>query len=681
MNKVNAKMYLVIILICLIFLVIAARMVQLQIINHEEYSYKAVELSKKDINKYAVRGEILDSTGVRLAYSAKYYDLWINKPDLPLLELSTEPADWFAYVIPEELDRFKETIKVITETTGVTQEEFLAKIKDNSTSNFLLKKWVTKETVEAIRAQNPRWMSVYESYRRVYPNGTLASNLIGTTNAEGFGRSGLEFSFNDFLAGKNGKYVMDTDLFGNQLALSNTEMFEPQDGQNIELTINSVLQEYLQANLEKSHLEFQTAQMLGILMNIKTGEILAMANTPSYDLNDPLNIGPETTEPGVEPTTPPVGSDEYWTAIHHLWSNPVASYTYEPGSVSKIITTAIGFEEGYFDIDDHWLDANAEIQVDDEVLKCASHPNAHGDQTTAEALINSCNVAYVKMQQTMGKEVLYDYFEALNLTYRSGLGISGESFPIFIPRSRLINVEAASMAFGHGYSVTPLQMISAGATVVNGGNLMQPHLIKRRLSADGEVVYEMKPKVMRRVFSPETSVEVREILREVPIRMGADLFGFDIGGKTGTTLKLARNEETGLLEYTDAVINSFFGFAPVSDPQYAVLILADTPMKDAQYFSAIPAATETLADTLRYSGVGTDASQEQAQVDVPDVIGISFNAADFALNTFEFEYTVVGLDVNQEQVVIDQYPKPGVTVMKGTRIIIKMGPIPDENVQ
>ncbi|NMB04247.1 MAG: hypothetical protein GX978_06805, partial [Tissierellia bacterium] len=290
-------------------------MVQLQIIKHKEYSYKAIELSKKDIDKYAMRGDILDRNNVRLAYSAKYYDLWVNKPDLVLENMDEQ-----------QKELFEDTLEVITETAGVTEEEFMAKMNDNNISNFLLKKWASKETVDAIREMDPRWLSVYESYRRVYPDGTLASNLIGTTNDDGFGRSGLEYSFNDYLAGRNGKYVMDTDLFGNQLALSNTEIFEPQDGESVALTIDSYIQQMTQMHLEKAGVEFQTEQMIGVVSDIKTNELLAVANYPSYDLNDPFNLGLEEDEE--------LTGDDYWTAIHRLWGNPAFTYTYEPGSVS-----------------------------------------------------------------------------------------------------------------------------------------------------------------------------------------------------------------------------------------------------------------------------------------------------------------------------------------------------------
>lgn len=659
MKKNNTKMYLILITICLIFLVIAGRMVQLQIIKHKEYSYKAIELSKKDIDKYAMRGDILDRNNVRLAYSAKYYDLWVNKPDLVLENMDEQ-----------QKELFEDTLEVITETAGVTEEEFMAKMNDNNISNFLLKKWASKETVDAIREMDPRWLSVYESYRRVYPDGTLASNLIGTTNDDGFGRSGLEYSFNDYLAGRNGKYVMDTDLFGNQLALSNTEIFEPQDGESVALTIDSYIQQMTQMHLEKAGVEFQTEQMIGVVSDIKTNELLAVANYPSYDLNDPFNLGLEEDEE--------LTGDDYWTAIHRLWGNPAFTYTYEPGSVSKMFTTAIGIEEGIFDMDDHWLDETAEIQVDDREIKCATHPYGHGDQTTAEALVNSCNVAYVKMGLNIGADTLYNYFEALNLTYRSGLGISGESFPIFRPRSMMLRTDTATMAFGHTYSVTPLQMLIASNAVVNDGVLMQPQLIKTRLSSEGEVVYQAEPKMVRRVFSPSTSKQVREVLEEVPIMMQAENHGFSIGGKTGTTLKLSFDEE-GEFEYGEKVINSFYAFGPIDDPQYSVLVLADTPRDDARFFSAIQAAMDILADTMRYHGISNDSISPDSEVIVPDVIGISYNAADFALANFEFEYTAVGLDSNEEQVVVDQFPKPGVTVMKGTKIIIKMGPKPDED--
>lgn len=659
-NKNKVKMYLILVTICLIFLVIAARMFQLQIIKHEEYSYKAIELSKKDINKYALRGDILDRNNVRLAYSAKYYDIWVNKPDILLEEMSAE-----------ERLHFDETLKVIAQTTGVTVEEFMAKLEDESLSNFLLKKWATKEMVDAIQEMEPRWLSSYDSYRRVYPEGRMASNLIGTTDAEGFGRSGLELSYNDYLAGRNGKYVMETDLFGNQLALSNADIFEPENGESIVLTIDNYLQQSTQLHLESAHEAVDATQMIGLITNVKTGELLAVANTPSYDLNDPLNLNlPEGEE---------LTGDAYWEAIHKMWSNPAFMYNYEPGSVSKLITTAIGLEEGKFTMDSHWLDDTGEIQIDNDTIRCASYPNAHGDQTTPQALVNSCNVAYIKMGMTIGKDTIYDYFEALNLPYRSGLGITGEAFPIVIPRSDLLAVESYSMSYGHAYSVTPLQMIAASNAVINDGQLMQTQLIKQRLSSEGEVTFQAEPKLIRRVFSPETSAAIRPVVIDVPIRMGADLKGYSIAGKTGTTLKLTYSEEEDKLVYGEKVINSFYAFGPVEDPQYSVLVLADEPDDEFRYDAAIQVAVDMLIDTMNYHGIGNDPTGSDDEVIVPDVTGISYNAADFTLSELEIDYTSVGYEPEEDQVVVDQFPKPGVSVMKGTKIIIKMGPRPDED--
>lgn len=660
MNNNKVKMYLILVTICLIFLVIAARMFQLQIIKHEEYSYKAIELSKKDINKYAMRGEILDRNNVRLAYSAKYYDMWVNKPDIQLEEMTEE-----------ERQHFDDTLQVIAQTTGVSVADFMAKLEDDSLSNFLLKKWATKDMVDAIQEMEPRWLSSYDSYRRVYPEGTMAPNLIGTTDAEGFGRSGLEYSYNDFLAGRNGKYVMETDLFGNQLALSNSDVFEPQNGETLVLTIDSFIQQTTQMHLNDRHQEVQPTQMIGVVSNVKTGELLAVANTPSYDLNDPLNLGlPEGEE---------LTGDEYWSAIHKMWSNPAFSYNYEPGSVSKLITTAIGLEEGKFTMDSHWLDDTGEIQIDNDTIRCASYPNAHGDQTTPQALVNSCNVAYVKMGMAIGKDTIYDYFEALNLPYRSGLGIAGEAFPIVIPRSELLNVESYSMSYGHAYSVTPLQMIAASNAVINDGNLMQTQLIKQRLSSEGEVTFQSEPKLIRRVFSPETSQLIRPVVIDVPIRMGAEMQGYSIAGKTGTTLKLTYNEEEDKLVYGEKVISSFFAFGPVEDPQFSVLVLADEPLFEFRYNAAIQTAVDILIDTMNYHGISNNPEGSVDEVIIPDVTGLSYNAADYELSLQEIEYTSVGYDPEVEQVVVDQFPKPGVSVLKGTKIILKMGPKPDED--
>lgn len=653
-NNKNIKMYPVLFVVCLVFLLIAAQMVNLQIIRHEEYSYMAIELSKKDIDKYAKRGEILDRNEVRLAYSAKFYDLWVNVKDVGLDKMTAE----------QRLN-FENTTQMIQDYIGVTKDVFMQKLNESlekQRNSFELQRYVSKEVIDYIMAKgNPRWLSSYESYKRIYPVSTLASNLIGITSKDGNGIAGIEYAFDDYLSGTNGKYVMDTDVYGNQLALSSTEKFEPEDGLNTVLTIDSVMQQYLMAAMLEHYESLKPKRMIALISDIKSGELLAMANYPTYDQNNPRLVPDTTTD-----------DPDYVKKLYEMWANPAVSMLYEPGSVSKIITMSAGLEEGVFDLETQWTDNNAQIRVEDRWLKCATFPDPHGTNTTEMALIRSCNVAFVQMEQKMGKNTLYDYMQGFNLTYRSNLGVSDPA-PLFTTRDKLINVDAATMSYGHGYNVTPVQMIAAANAVVNDGKLMEPYLLKKLITQDNKVEYEAQPKELRQVISPSTSAAMRNTMEKLVKYYKLDTKGVTVGGKTGTSLKLTEDPLTKKMVYGKEVIASFYAFAPVQDPRYSILLIVDEPQSDKiRGLTTAPIAIQALIDSMQYAGLTNQDVRKEAQVQVPDVSGMTHQQAVDTLQKAGFSVTAVGYDALREQVVEDQYPKAKVTAVKETKVIIKM---------
>ncbi|WP_459130040.1 penicillin-binding transpeptidase domain-containing protein [Guggenheimella bovis] len=654
MNKERkTKMYLAYAMVCLLFLAIAARIFSLQFIKHQEYTFRAMALSKKDVDKPALRGSILDRNLDKLAYSVRQYDLWVNKNDLNYNNMDDKKKA-----------ALEKSLKLLEDTVGLSKDDFYQKVSSKA-QNFKLAAFVTKEQLDKIYASpdKPRWMSVHESYKRHYPMGTLASNFIGTTNSQGNGISGLESSYDSVLKGLNGKYVMDTDRQGNPLVLGDEEKFEPIDGYNIVTSVDRTIQYYIDTAIKQGFHDYKPEMITAIMLETKTGEVLGMGTYPNYDPNDPFHF--------VESPEPERVTDEAsrLREVYRTWKNAALSWLYEPGSVSKILTVAAGIDSGRFRMDTTWVDKHASIKIADAEIRCASFPNPHGVQTTEQALINSCNVAHVLMGLKMGVDLQYDYFQAFNLTYRSNLGLSVESFPAFQPRRKVGPVESATMTFGQGYSVTPLQLVSAINSVVNDGKLMEAHIIKKITAPDGSIVEEYKPKVLRQVISKETSAEMRTALEHLVRYYNFETGGIRIGGKTGTTQKLIDGV------YSDKrFIYSFACFAPANDPKYTLLVIVDDPDRSIyKGNSSIRLALTIMQNAIRYGGVDMGSVNKDAVISVPDCIGLSPAQAKDLLTGYNLSYSFNNNDV-ANPVVIDQYPKPGQSVMKGAKIILNLGP-------
>lgn len=660
-KKTNNKMYLTFGIICLIFLLIVIRIVQIQVIKHDEYSRKAMNLATRDIEVEPVRGDIFDRNMEKLAYSVKYYDLWVSSKDINL-----ENGELSDGTIPYRNDvKLKEQILGLADIIGVDSEEFYRQL-DSGKIHFRIKRWVDKATVEEIRKLGIRWLAYAEVYKRIYPYENFASHLIGHTDGENSGITGLEMAYNTQLKGVNGKLLVETDIRGKKLALGESTEYEAIEGLDLVLTIDEMLQKYLEDALLTGLENSKAKRVTGIMMDTKTGEILAMGSKPDFNLNNPKDLSYLGDE-AVGALSDAEKIDLWYTN----WKNPAISDTYEPGSIFKLITASAALEENVVTPETTFDEYTGVVEVDGQVLKCWSYKNPHGHQTLTQGLENSCNPVFVKTQQMMGKDTFFDYVEAFGFTEKTGIAIPAEAYPIFRSRETLKNVEAATMSFGHGISVTPLQMVTAINAIANDGKLLEPLIVKQMIDSDGTVVYNAEPVLVRQVISEKTSIDVRLMMESVVDNGSgsrAKVDGIRIGGKTGTSEKIIGGE------YSDNLaISSFAAIAPVENPEITLLIVVDEP-RTSNFGSVIaaPIAHDILVDSFRYLGIKPNAVEASEILQVPNFSGYTVAAAIDLIEDLGFEYQFASdneYDPNAE--VLDQYPAAGTSVREKSLILIK----------
>jgi stage V sporulation protein D (sporulation-specific penicillin-binding protein) len=664
LKRGNIKIYLALFLICLVFFLFLGRSFQLQIIQHTELTRMGQALSKRDIDVEPVRGEIYDIDGTLLATSVKVYDLWVTQQDLHLDTMETA----------EEILAFQEHVKTLEEVLGITEDEFMAKATGPH-SSFLVAGSINKETLDKLKEKWPPWLVAADSYKRIYPNGSVAPQVIGTTDSAGNGLAGIEKSYNDVLRGVNGKVLMETDLWGNQLAMREAKLYAPVNGSNIQTTLSVPKQYIVDQWVKKAYDDLKPeGSVTAILMKTKTGAIEAISSYPNFDLNNPRVLPPSKENETLT-------AEEYTEKLFHLWATPANLFIYEPGSISKVLTTAIGLETASFNMDTIFHDDDGMWEYEDgTILYCVAYPNSHGDQTTEEALVNSCNPAFIQMRRYIGIDNMYNYLEAFGLPYRLGMKIGDESFPWFLPRETLRQIEADTMAFGHGYSVTPLQMLAAVNAVINDGKLMQPRIVERMLTDEGDLIEEFSPKMVRQVISKDTSALMRKMMREVvtnvPYEMYFAVRDIGMGGKTGTTDLLEENEEGKLKKIT-----SYFLAAPIDDPEYSLLFLVDRPTTDTHSYILVEYTAGILLDALRYDGYKGD-NPDAYLVDVPNFIGLSDEQAELELKELDLKPIFVNYNEKASpRLIVNQYPELGAQVRSGATLILDFGDLSPKPVE
>ncbi len=691
-NRMMLRRTLFLLVVCgtVAFIVLGARLYKLQIIDHDLYESEAITQQVRSTTITASRGAIYDRNGKILAMSASAQNVFIS---------------------PAEIVNNKEDpvliAKGLQEILGVDYGEVMEKTTHTKSYYQMIALRVEEDKANEIRAfileHKLTGIKLEPTAKRYYPYSSLASHVIGFVGNDGTGLGGLEAYYNDELSGVNGRVVRAKNAYGTDMLYTKyEEYFDAEDGSSITTTIDSTIQYYMEKHLQQAVTDFDIQNgAAAIAMDVNTGEILGMVSLGNFDLNNyqKLNDDYQALVDAAEDAA--VKTSLFNQLQQRQWRNKALSDTYEPGSTFKIITLAMALEEGVTDEEDSFY-CGGTIQVtgDTDARKCWKTAG-HGSQTLTQALQHSCNVAFITLGVRLGAETFYRYAESfgfLKLTdnrdaYPSattGIDLGGESGSlwwtqnVFYRRDNLSQLAAAS--FGQTFTITPLQLITAVSACVNGGNLMQPYIVREIEHSDGTVT-KIEPTVVRQVISEETSATVCKMLEQVvcdPVEgtgKNAYVAGYRIGGKTGTSEKVAQIAAGGPNEY----IVSFIGVAPMDDPQIAILVLLDTPSTETGIYISggrmgAPTVGKMMADILPYLGIEAQYTEEELQTmdrSVPDFSGMSKDEAILAAQEAGFDFRLVG----NGSVITGQLPAKNAVVAAQTQVILYADAEPSETVE
>lgn len=548
-------------------LVLTGRLGYLMIYQADHYGVLARQIHERERSIKAERGKILDCNGVELAN---------NKPVCTIS------------VIHSQIKEPEKVIKILSSELGLSEEKVRKRVEKIS-SIERIKSNVAKELADRIREYDLDGVMIDEDYKRYYPLGSLASKVIGFTGSDNQGIIGLEVEYEKYLHGIDGTILTLTTARGVEIKNAAENRTEPIAGNNLTLSLDVNIQKYAEQAAKKVFEAKQANNVKLIAMNPQNGEIYAMVNYPEFDLNDPFTL------PDTYATTLTLKQKN--DALNQMWRNACISDSYEPGSTFKVITATAAFEEGVVKINDTFNCPGFKI-VEDRKIRC--HKTAgHGMQTFMQGIQNSCNPVFMEVGARVGPEGMYKNFRKLGLFKKTGIDVPGEAGSIMHKIEDVKPVELATMSFGQGFQVTPLQLLRAQSAVVNGGTLVTPHFGVTISNADGSVVKKIKYPVEEHVIKKETSDTMKMLLESVVSKgsgKNAYIEGYEIGGKTATSEKLPRS--------SNKYISSFMGFAPADDPKIIAIVLIDEPV--GTYYGgtiAAPVIKELLADVLPYLGV------------------------------------------------------------------------------
>ncbi len=680
-NRMMLRRALCLMIVCGIvaFIVLACKLFSVQILRHDEYESAAVEQQLRSTTVTAARGTITDRNGEVLARSATAYTIFLSPAEIRMY--GEDPA-----LIADGLSGI----------LGADREKLLALAGDTSSWYKTVARKVDYDTADAVRAfkneNGLKGVKIETDTKRYYPYSSLASHVIGFVGTDNTGLAGVEYALNDQLTGTNGTVVRLKNSAGTDMLFANYEnTYDAVDGSDVRLTLDVTVQYYLEKYLKQAVLDYDVQNgAAGIVVDPKSGAILAMASLGNFDLNHYQLVADD-----VQELADGCGSEEEKSALiaaaqQEQWRNKAISDTYEPGSTFKIITLSMALEEGAVDLDSTFFcGGSMAVAGRGKPLKCWKTAG-HGSQTLTQAVQHSCNVAFATIGLRVGEETFYKYAEAFGffnasadggaqLSGKTGVTLPGESGSIWWSRDVFCNPEnlsqLAAASFGQTFNITPLQLIMAVSACCNGGYLMKPYIVDAVTSPDGTIT-ETEPTVVRQVLSESTSAKVNAILEQVVCDKkegtgkNAYVAGYRIAGKTGTSEKVAQDVSGGEKEY----IVSFIGYAPADDPQVAVLVLLDTPSnKTGIYISggqmAAPVVGSILSDVLPALGVQADYTAEETEVmdrAVPNVAGLSPEGAAQLLADAGFSSRTIGGGA----AVTGQLPLADAQVAAGTTVIL-----------
>ena len=603
----------------LAFFPIAARLVQLTVVDHGYYTAKALNNQTRSTAVLTERGMIYDRNMNVLAVSRSVEHVYLDPQELKQARVDLEKLSLF-----------------LGERLGKEPQWILEQAKDTHRRYKQVASGISTETADEIRGyileKNISGVHLEPSVRRSYPFGDLASQVIGFTNLSGQGSEGIEAAYDAFLSGPMARVLTTKGSNEMDMPFSYENLVVPRESCNLILTLDTTVQSCLENRLREAIAKYDVQNgAFGLVMNCKTGEILAMATLGGYDPNDYQRVADEKTAGELEALEAeyrsfPENSEEYirgrqaytdllTQARLKQWRNRVISDGYEPGSTFKVLTMAAALDCGAIDLNTHFYCRGAErIQGRAQLLHCW-RAAGHGAEQTPQALQNSCNLAFAHIALKLGGERFYDYVKRFGILEKTGVDLAGESKGIFFDKALVTNTDKwgtaslTSGSFGQTFKITPLQLVRAIASVVNGGELVEPYMVSEVQDAKGNVVYRQEPTVTRRTVKEETSEMMRTLIRSVVTEgtaKNADVAGFAIGGKTGTSEKIDVFDDKGQ-RVLDKIV-SFVGIATMDDPEYIVLAALDTPSRATGIYisggvMAAPTVGAILADILPYLGV------------------------------------------------------------------------------
>lgn len=641
------------------FVLLFFRLFDLQITRHEELQGKAVNQQTRRTVVTANRGTIYDAGGNILAISSSAETIILSPLEIDNAVNDTEdPVSWTKESLAAGLAEIlgKDASAIRKRMDNVKSQYEVIQLRADEDTAAKVRSYVDENKIAGVH--------LVADTKRYYPYGSLAAQVIGFVGDENTGLYGLEAYYEKELEGQSGLVISSKDQAENDMLYTYEQYFAAKNGSDLTLTLDTTIQYYLEKGIESMVDKFSAANgASGIVMDARTGGVLAMASYPNYDLNDFLTVSDQTLQERIERGESTVADMQLLQ-----WRNKALNDTYEPGSTFKILTLSAALEEGVVD-KTTTVNCGGSVNISGYTIHC-SNKNGHGLQTLVQSVGNSCNPAFINYGLRIGSEKFYEYMRSFGLMNTTGIDLGGEAVGVFAADSSFTQLDLACYAFGQNFTVTPLALIAAQAACVNGGYLHTPYLVERIADSDGNVTYRHDDTPVRQVISEQTSATVRECLEYVVASgtgKNGQVAGYRIGGKTGT----ADKGQTG-----DVVV-SFLCFAPADDPQVIMLITMDTPSRaTGTYVSGgnmvAPTASTVMAEILPYLGVEPSYSAEELlgmDTTVPNVIGMSVEEAKAKLKDRALSYKIVG----DGETITDQTPAGGAIIPGKSSVILYAG--------
>lgn len=627
-----SRVAIIALVIILLFASNIGRLFYLQIAKGEEYAEKAKSQQLSDREIEAMRGTIFDSDGNVLAQSATVWTVFLDPSNITDKN-RTKIVDFLAGVLEYDDEKKAELLEKSKKDGKYAVVEYKV---DN----------MKKEEIASFVRENKLSLCIgfQQATERYYPYGNLASSVIGFTGADSQGLAGVESFYNEQLTGVNGRTITLTDSKANSISSDYETTVEPEDGNSLVLTINSTIQYYLEKELRDTLEEYQAKGTYGVVMNVKTGAVLAMASMPDFDCNDPYKITYDKYQKEIDAVQNKEEKTQLQSAyVQRQWRNFAVSDTYVPGSVFKTFIASAALEENVVNLNTTY-NCTGSIKVDQYNMRCHYHPG-HGHETLTQGLENSCNPFFITIGQKLGVHNYFRYFDGFGFTRKTDIDLPGEASPQFYREEQYGIVELSSASFGQTNSVTPIQMCAGLCAVANGGTLVKPYVVSEIKDEEGNTISKTEPTELRQVISKETSETVCNMMKSV-VDNGTGkngyVAGYGVGGKTGTSTKLGESKPGE----KDKYIVSFAAIAPSDDPQIAMLIICDEPNKDLGGGAiCAPIASVVIEEAMNELGIEPKYSETESKklsIKTPASVGEKVDSAKSIMKNAGLSVKVIG---------------------------------------